>query len=211
MQPHKVIICEDHDITTDGLRVLISFHPEFVVVGHAHKLEELHPLLTNQVDILILDLNLGSEDGFVILEKIRKDHPNIRVLILTMYDDAHLIEKARKLKANGYLLKNASSTELIDALKGILQHDFYEDPKAYLHRKNGIAQRNSFIEKMKLTKREVDIVRLVALGRDPEQIANELFLSLHTVRTHKKNIMKKLGLVSTAELMRFAFENKLTE
>jgi DNA-binding NarL/FixJ family response regulator len=212
MSPLKIVICEDHAITTDGLRVLISFQPDFAVVGHARKWEELNALLKeNAPDILILDLNLGKEDGFTILQCVKKDFPDIRVLILTMYNDGQLIDKARQLKANGYVLKNASSGELIEALRGVMKPEFYEDPKAYLLRKSEGIQRDSFIEKMRLTNREVEIVKLLAEGNNSEKISEKLFLSLHAVRTHIKNIMKKLGLNSTADLVRFAFKNKLIE
>lgn len=212
MPPLKVVICEDHVITTDGLRVLISFQLDFAVVGHARKWEELNVLIKeNTPDILILDLNLGKEDGFTILQCVKKDFPDIRVLILTMYNESQLIEKARQLKANGYILKNASSGELIEALRGVMQQEFYEDPQAYLQRKNAGVQRDSFVVKMRLTNREVEIVKLLAEGHNSEKISEKLFLSLHTVRTHIKNIMKKLGLSSTADLVRFAFKNKLID
>lgn len=210
MQPVRIAICEDHDITADGLRVLISYHPQFTVVGQAKNCADLLALLSeNSVDILILDLNLGVEDGFGILAKVRTTYPNLLVLILTMYDDDHLIAKAKLAKANGYLLKNISSVELFDALKKLNHSSFFEDPKAFLQRNKVVGQRDSFVEKMKLTKREAEIVTLVAKGKDAMTISEELYLSQNTVLTHKKNIMKKLGLVSTADLVRFAFENKL--
>ena len=210
MQSHKIVICEDHDLTSDGLRVLISSHPEFVVVGHCRNSNDLMPLIEEtSPHILILDLNLGHEDGFSILEKLRPAYANLRVLILTMFDDDHLVEKSKRLRANGYLVKSASSQELIEALHGVLRVNFYESPLAHQHRMNGSKKREDFIEKMKLTKRETEIIRLVAKGKTPEEISTELFLSLHTVRTHKKNILKKLDLPSTADLVRFAYENKL--
>ncbi|MFM7858824.1 MAG: DNA-binding response regulator, partial [Flammeovirgaceae bacterium] len=146
---------------------------------------------------------------FGILAKVRTAYPSLLVLMLTMYDDDHLIAKAKLAKANGYLLKNISSIELFDALKKLNHSSFYEDPKAFLQRSKVVGQRDSFVEKMKLTKREAEIVTLVAKGKDAITISEELYLSENTVLTHKKNIMKKLELASTADLVRFAFENKL--
>src|SRR5262245_26191495 len=174
MSPLKIIICEDHAITTDGLRVLISFQPDFTVVGHARRWEELNSLLKeNTPEILLLDLNLnlGKEDGFTILRSVKKYFPAVRVLILTMYNNSQLIEKARLLRANGYILKNASSSELIDALRGVMKEEFYEDPKAHLLRKKEGVQRDSFIEKMRLTNREVEIIKLLAEGNNSEKIS----------------------------------------
>ncbi len=212
MQPRKIVICEDHNLTIEGLRVLLSVHPRFMVAGHAHnsrelffQLEEINP------DILIMDINLGNEDGLALTEKVKEKWPNLRVLILTMYDDPSLVNKSKVLNANGYLTKSASSQELIEALDGIMGDHFYESPGALTKRLNGFKKRDEFIEKMKLTKREVEIMTLIGKGKNAEIISEQLFLSLHTVRTHKKNIMKKLGLNSTAEMVHYAMENNLTE
>lgn len=210
MTPRKIIICEDHALFADGLRVLLSIHARFQLIAQVRSERDLLVALQeNPADIVLLDLNLGQADGFSILEKVRPLFPAIKVIILTMYDDPYLIEKARKLGANGYLLKNADTQELIEALDNLSGSEFYL-PASLLKRKNDHdRQRGEFIEKMKLTRREIEIVQLFARGQSPEQIADQLFLSLHTVRTHKKNIMKKLNLNQGSELVRFAFENHL--
>jgi len=210
MQPLKIVICEDHNITIEGLRVILSAHAHFMVAGHAHNEREL--LLTvSEVkpDIVIMDINLGAENGLEIAQKVRNVAPKVRILILTMYEsDPILIEKARQT-ANGYLSKSASSIELVKALNGVMLDDFYEDADALKKRLNGFKKRDEFIEKMKLTVREREIIKLVGSGKSSTIISEQLFLSLHTVRTHKKNIMKKLELNTTAELVRYAMENNL--
>lgn len=212
MQPRKIVICEDHNLTIEGLRVLLSVNPMFMVAGHAHNSNELFSELEEvNPDILIMDINLGDEDGLLLTKKVKEKWPNIRVLILTMYDDAALVNKSKALNANGYLTKSASSRELIEALNGIMGDQFYESPVAHAKRLNGFKKRDEFIEKMKLTKREVEIMSLIGKGKNTEDISEQLFLSLHTVRTHKKNIMKKLGMNTTAELVHYAMENHLTE
>ncbi len=212
MQPRKIVICEDHNITIEGLRVLLSVNPLFMVAGHAHNSKELFSKLDEiNPDILIMDINLGNEDGLMLTKKVKDKWPNLRVLILTMYDDAALVNKSKALHANGYLTKSASTQELIEALNGIMGDQFYENPDAQVKRLNGFKKRDEFIEKMKLTKREVEIMSMIGKGKNSELICEQLFLSLHTVRTHKKNIMKKLGLNSIGEMVHYAMENHLSD
>jgi DNA-binding NarL/FixJ family response regulator len=212
MQPLKIVICEDHNITIEGLRVILSAHGNFIVAGHAHNESDL--LLTvSEVkpEIVIMDINLGSENGLEIAEKVRKIAPEVRILILTMYEsDPILIEKAKQI-AHGYLSKSTSSVELVKALNGIMNGGFYENAEARQKRLNGVQKRDEFVVKMRLTIREREIIKLVGLGKSSTVISEQLFLSLHTVRTHKKNIMKKLGLNTTPELVRYAMENNLVK
>ncbi len=208
---HKIIICEDHDIVVEGVRLILSGWSEFQLAGHAHTEEELLPLLAReQPHILLLDLNLKRHDGFAILEKIKPQYPALKVIILTMYEDAFLIEKAQKLKANGYLLKNSSNGEMHEALGHVLMSNEFFLPSGLRKQKDEQeTYRDEFIEKMHLTSREVEIIRLVAEGKAAKEIADQLFLSVHTVNTHRRNILTKLNLNNIADLVRFAFENHL--
>jgi DNA-binding NarL/FixJ family response regulator len=211
MQPIKVVICEDHNLAIDGLRVILSMHPKYAVVGHAHNQAELEPLLREtKPDILLMDINLGAENGLDLAKNARQDFPALRILMLTMYSDRELIDKAKEIKANGYLTKDARSSDLIAALEGIMGDSFYENPEAVANHTTRTIKRDEFIEKMKLTPREVEIIALVGKGKDAEAISEMLFLSVHTVRTHKKNMMKKLGLKSVAEMVRYAKDNHLS-
>ena len=208
---HKIVICEDHDIVVEGVRLILSGWPEFELAGHAHTEAELLPMLAQeQPHILLLDLNLKRHDGFAILEKVRPQYPVLKVIILTMYEDAFLIEKAQKLKANGYLLKNSSNGEMHEALGQVLKSNQFFLPSGLRKQKDEQeTYRDEFIEKMQLTAREVEIIRLVAEGKAAQVIADQLFLSLHTVNTHRRNILAKLKLKNIADLVRFAFENHL--
>ena len=207
----KIAICEDHNIVVEGVRLMLAGLPQFQLCGHARTEDELLPLLQReQPEVLLLDLNLKKQDGFTILGNIRPRYPDLKVLILTMYEDAFLIEKAQKIKANGYLLKNSPDGELHEALNHVLVSDKFYLPSGLLKQKEEHeTYRHEFIEKMHLTNREVEIIRLVAEGKAAKEIANQLFLSLHTVDTHRRNILAKLKLKNIADLVRFAFENHL--
>jgi DNA-binding NarL/FixJ family response regulator len=127
-----------------------------------------------------------------------------------MYEETYLIEKAKKLKANGYLLKNSSNGELREALHHIFSSNTFFLPAGLFKQKlANEAFRDEFIEKMHLTDREIEIIKSVAAGKSAKEIADQLFLSLHTVNTHRRNVLIKLKLKNIADLVRFAFENHL--
>ena len=192
---------------------MLSEQTEFGFCGHAHNEAELFKLIDKEKPhLVLLDLNLKKQDGFSILENVRKLYPTIKVLIFTMYEESYLIEKAKKLKANGYILKNASNVEFREALHHVTQsNEFYLSANLLKQKETNDAYRDKFVEKMHLTAREIEIIKLVVMGNSAIEIANQLFLSPHTVDTHRKNIMAKLDLKNIADLVNFAHENHLVE
>lgn len=206
----KVFVCEDHAIIVDGLKLLLDNNTEFSLAGFTYSGGELLALLHKiRPDILLLDLNLKEHDGLSLLEQLRKVNQNIKVLILTMYQDEALIDRARKLGANGYLPKNIGNEELLLAFREVETNSFYIPESLRKKIEQRSAYRDQFIDKMKLTRREVEIIRSIADGQPSHQIAEKLFVSPHTIETHRKNILRKLGLSNVAELVRFAHENFL--
>ncbi len=190
---------------------MLANQNQFVLCGHVRTQQELLLLLEKEKPhALLLDLNLKREDGFSILEYLHPRYPALKVIILTMYEEEFLIEKAKKLKANGYLLKNSSGKELLEALDHVFVSDEFFLPAVLIQQnQENESYRDEFIEKMHLTKREVEVVKLVAQGKAAQEIADELFLSLHTVDTHRRNILAKLKLKNIADLVRFAAKNHL--
>ena len=206
----KIVICEDHSIVYVGLKLLLEQSKHYTLLGYASNGKELIPLLENEkVDILLLDLNLPDTDGFTLLKTIRGFDTNIRIVILTMYHEEFLVERARLEGANAYLLKNSGNDELIQALDNLDAQPFYvaEQLAQELTRKKLF--KDDFAQKMKLTRRELEIIKLLALGLTSQQAAVELSLSSHTVDTHRKNIFRKLEINSIADLVRFAHDNKI--
>lgn len=208
MSRRKIVIFEDHLIIVQGLQSLFQTSEEFELFAHARTESELEYLLhQHQLDILILDLRLKDIDGFKVLEKVRSHYPQLRILILTMYDNHSLVQKAKQLKANGYVLKDISNSELVHALRSLEPDNFFLHDA--LKQPGEADSDDSFVDSMQLTKRELEIVRLLAHGKTNEEISEELFISYHTVRTHRKNLMKKLGVETTVDLVRFAYDNGL--
>jgi len=204
----KIVICEDHRIVYDGLELLLAGSKEYAIVGYAANGKALITLLKDtDPDILILDLNLPDSDGFTLLREIRTSSEKIRIIILTMYNDSFLIEKAREERANAYLLKNASNEEILAALAQSNDNNFYVTRSIQHEMDRRKIYRDRFAQKMKLTRRELEIIEKLARGESSQEIAEQLFLSHHTVETHRKNIFRKLEINNIADLVRFAHEN----
>ena len=205
----KIFVCEDHTIVLDGLKLLFALSDQFDLIGHAANGSDLRSGLSKELpDILILDLNLPDSDGLTLTQEIRAKHKNLVIIILTMYSDEALIERSKKAGANAYLLKNVSNEELLEVLEKTTTSSFYVSKTLKYNLEMKTIFRDEFATKMKLTRREAEIISLLAKGKSSNEIAEVLFLSAHTVNTHRKNILKKLNLNSTVDLVRFAHENK---
>jgi DNA-binding NarL/FixJ family response regulator len=205
----KIVVCEDHSIVVDGLQSLFQNHAEYNLAGHTAHGKELSDLLKKiDPEYLLLDLNLKDTDGFTLLESIRKQNQKLIVLIFTMYHDEFLVERARKLGANGYLLKQASYEELEEALNRSPEEFFMTKSLRQEIEKKKIF-RDTFASKMKLTRRELELIPYLIQGKTSGMLGEELNISPLTIETHRKNIFRKLQINTTIELVNFAHANNL--
>ena len=212
-----VVIADDHQLFVESMRMLLMNIDGYKVniAGVAYNGEQLETVLANhKPDLLLLDINIPGKNGLEVLKEVRKQLKNTRILILTMYDDAKIIKSAFDLKADGYLLKNCGREELLEAIETVLQGDIYFGKGVSVA--NGSGQKpefssfeDNFQKKFKLTKREVEILRHIARAQNNGSIAKELYISEQTAAVHRKNIMRKIGVKSTAELIRMAYDNNL--
>lgn len=206
----SVVICEDHEIVYTGLKLILDQSDEFEIAGHAQTGEELFPILARgKANILILDLNLPDIDGFSLLKSVRAVNKEVFVIILTMYQDLHLIQRAKDEGANAYLLKNASNEELLEALRQVNHQTFFVTRELQTESEHQTLFKDEFSQKMKLTRREIEIIRLLAMGNTSQQASVVLSISPHTVDTHRKNIFRKLKINNIADLVRFAHDTKI--
>lgn len=206
----RIVICEDHSIVYTGLQLLLEQSQQYTLVGYAANGTDLIPLLKQEnPDILILDLNLPDIDGFSLVKAIREFNTTLRIVILTMYHDEFLVERARLEGANAYLLKNTGNEELLLALDTVDSNSFYMAEQLEQELTSKKLFKDDFAQKMKLTRREVEIIRLLAMGNTSHQTSVELSISPHTVDTHRKNIFRKLEINNIADLVRFAHDNKI--
>lgn len=209
MDPVKIIIADDHTLFINGLRLLLKEEPRIEVIDVANDGKELLDVLTTTTpDLILLDINMPVLNGLDAAKYIKRSYPAIKLIILSTYNEDHLVDKAKQVGVNGYLLKNSSKEELLQTIYLVMNYQSafpYREPK----KENLFDREDSFLKPFNLTKREMEIVLLLKNNLTNQQIADQLFLSIYTVDTHRKNIMQKLGLKSPAALMKFIIEKKL--
>jgi DNA-binding NarL/FixJ family response regulator len=208
----KIVLADDHQLLLEGIKTIVEEIENVEITGTVNSgTALLHFLNQHKAHLVILDLNMPGKDGLKCLGIIKQLYPSIKVLVLSSYDQPELIEQARDLKAEGYLVKSSSSLELKEAVLNVLDGDtHYPDFQKQKKQEQETSYFiDDFVRKFQITKREIDIIRLVCKEMSSKQIAAELFLSEFTVNTHRKNIFRKLNIKNVAGLVNFAQENKL--
>ena len=221
MQLVTVVIADDHQLFITGLKSILSDVQGYDIqlIDIANDGEELITILkTNVPDLLILDLNMPERDGLDVLDTIRDQYDDLKILALTMYDESKIVKSAFKSGVDGYVLKSSGKDELVRAIMEVLDGRTFLGKGVSLNSLASQASRKSdnayhfedkFIKKSNLTKREFEILRLISLALSNKEIAKELFISDQTVSVHRKNIMRKLGVSNTAGLIKIAYDNSL--
>jgi len=209
MNKVKIIIADDHRIFISGLQLLMKDEPWVEIIDVANDGKELLGILHKKVpDVIMLDINMPVLNGLNAVRFIKQSFPSIKIIILSTYNENHLIEKAKDLGVNGYLLKNSDKEALFQAIKLVMSGHICFPYVSTAH-KNEFDAEDSFLKQFNITKREFEILALIKINLTNQQIANKLFLSVYTVETHRKNIMQKLGLNTPAALMKFIMENNI--
>ncbi len=203
----KVFLTDDHAIMLSGLLKILSVEHDLDVVGTAENVKNtLLKLDKCKVDLLITDYNLPDEDGLSLVRKTKEKYPDIKIIVLSMHDEQHLVREIIKEGIDGYILKKDSHKELINAIRAI-QYD-----KIYLSSEINAMLVNDADGKSKqklLTTREREILKLISKEYNNKRIAETLFISERTVETHRKNIFRKTGTNSLVGLIKFAYNNHL--
>jgi DNA-binding NarL/FixJ family response regulator len=206
MTKRKILIADDHALFNDGLKAILESEKDMEVVGQVFSGNNvLGQVRILKPAILLLDINMPGKTGMELLEILSKESPVVSVIILSMYSDSRFVKECRRMNASGYILKNASKEKLITAIRTVQAGKIYYDPA--LDGQKPSHQDDEFIKKTKLTKREIEIIRLIKEDHTSQDIAKILFLSPFTVETHRRNINLKLGIKNTLGLIRFAAEH----
>lgn len=210
--PIRILIADDHSVVRSGLRALLGADPDIFVAGEAADSVEVMQLAERlQPDLVLLDITMPQENGIKIAQRLRDVHPDIKVLFLTMHEDEALLHEAMRTGAAGYVIKRAEETEILRAIHAASRGDIYVHPamtRALLHQPVTTEHRRG-APAHPLTRREIDVLRLLAKGNTNRQIALHLALSMRTVENHRANLMGKLGVASRVELVNYAEEHDL--
>ena len=206
MKPINLIIADDHTLFIDGMKLLLKDEADMKIVEVANDGKELLEILTgNTADIILLDINMPVMNGLETARHIKQSYPHLKIIILSTYNDDHLVDKAKKLGANGYLLKTTNKDELLQTIRLVFNgHACFPYRQPAL--RNEFDDNDYFLKQFNITKREMEILLLLKKNNTNQQIADTLFLSIYTVETHRKNIMQKLNLSSPVALMKFVLE-----
>jgi len=211
---YRLLIAEDHRILREGLRALLSSHAEYKIVGEAENgLEAIKKAACLLPDLILIDLSMPKMDGLDAIAEIKNNCPGTKILVLTVHKAEEYVFEALKSGADGYLLKDATHTELKMALENVLAGRPYLSPgisetlvSGYLQGKKPVPATSAFD---RLTKRERQILKLVAEGHKNKDIAEYLCISIKTAEKHRANMMKKLNLHNASAITAFAMEKGL--
>jgi two-component system, NarL family, response regulator NreC len=201
----RVVIADDHAIVRRGLRNLLDAEPEFTVVAEAEDVAGARRSVRgHHPDVLVLDLNMGTESSLPSIPAIRAESPETQIVVLTMQNEPAYAREALRAGALGYVLKEAANEELIEAVRAAYGGQAYLNPRLGAKVAAGAAGPPGG-----LSDREVEVLRMIALGNTNAQIAESLFLSVRTVESHRAHIQQKLGLADRAALVGYALEHRL--
>jgi DNA-binding NarL/FixJ family response regulator len=197
----KIYIADDHPIVVEGLIEVLKRKTNCVVNGIAHNGQQLVDLIQKEIpDLAIVDINMPVMNGIQCTEWIKKNHPAVKVIILTMYPEKTFVNQLIKAGADGCLLKSRGTIDLINAIERVSEGKSYFD-WIYDFRKEQDAK------EYRLSEREIQIIKLIIDGKANGEIAQTIFVSEDTVKTHRKNIFKKLKVHNASELMAFVLNN----
>ncbi|MFY0602752.1 MAG: response regulator transcription factor [Flavobacteriaceae bacterium] len=204
----RILIADDHQIVIDGLKSLIKNEKHISVVAEACDGKQVLQILEDiAIDIAILDIEMPNLDGVQTTIEIRELYPDIKVLILTMYNKAEFIKNIISAGAHGYILKNKGKEELVKAINIINNGDEYFGDAVTKTLITDLKQKEKKEQQIRLTKREKEVLMLIADGKTTPQISHELFIAASTVETHRRNLIDKTGVSNSKGLVKFALQN----
>ena len=207
----KVVIVDDHSMVREGLRQLLELDGDVEVIGEASDGVECLDLLQEILpQVLLLDINMPNMNGLEVLEKLKEDNVNVKVIILTVHNEIEFLMRAVEIGINGYLLKESDSTELKRAIFRVINGETYIQPSMIPLLNSKMIERD--IEKIKikaLTKRELEVLKLLSIGLYNKEIGERLSISERTVKNHISSIFKKIEVTERTQAAVFSIRNKI--
>ncbi len=200
----RLAIADDHQSLVDGIKLHLDKDHTIDLIGTASNGQELIELVQKKKPhVIMTDIRMPILDGISATQKIKAQFPKVKIIALSMFDQQDAVKQMLDAGADGYILKNASLNEVVTAIKTLYQGKTYFDSQLCVEETE--SKTNT---KRQLTRRQEEILRLIGLGKTSREIADELFIGVYTVETHRKNIMRALGLTGRGELLRYALDCK---
>lgn len=204
----RVLLADDHRIITDGLRLLLEGVSDMECVGAcANGAEVLESIAHLGVDVVLMDIDMPVLDGIAATERIKRDHPAVKVVVLSMHDEPAVVKRVMELGADGYLVKNCGRDELLYAIRAVhagQRHFTGAVVDGLVRQRNEQAAQHELLKD--LSEREVEVLAALAEGLGNKEIGDRLFISPRTVDTHRTNLMRKLDIHNLAGLVRVAMK-----
>ncbi len=209
----RILVADDHEVVRRGVRSILEAVPGFEVCGEAATGPEAVRLATRlKPKVVVLDISMPQLNALEATPRILQAVPGAEVIILTVHESAQLVREILAVGARGYVLKSDAGHELVGAVRSVQQHKSFISPRvSQLALQSWIESRKSPAKSNSLTPREREVLRLVATGKSNKEVSTSLGISVTTVETHRTNLMRKLGLHSVAELVRYAVRHQLVE
>ncbi|HEU4656548.1 MAG TPA: response regulator transcription factor [Capillimicrobium sp.] len=204
----RLILADDHVVVRHGLRLVLEAETDFEVIAEAGTVDEtVRKVRAIRPDVLVLDLNLGDQSSLSSIPTIRAESPGTQIVVLTMQSEPAFAREALQAGAAGYVLKEAADDELVDAVRAAARGETYLNPRLGARLAAEPPASDGPVDD--LTDREREVLRLIALGNTNTEIAEQLYLSVRTVETHRAHIQRKLGRTTRAELVAYALDRHL--
>ncbi len=207
----KVMLADDHVLMREGIRQLLEFDGSIEVIAEANDGEEcLEKIIELKPEVLLLDINMPKKNGIEVLQEIKKQNMDVKVLILTVHNEVEYLLRAVDIGVDGYILKDSESAELKKAINAVKNGENYIQPKLIPALNNKLVSRDNDKDKIdSLTKREMDVLICVANGMFNREIADNLSISERTVKNHVTSIFKKIEVVDRTQAAVFAIKNDI--
>ncbi len=205
----NLIIADDHSIFLEGITALISSNTLNVIANCKNGQEVIDTLKTQTADLIISDINMPVMDGITLTKKLKKLHPDIKIMMLSMYEEKYIINKALKAGADGYISKNSNKDIILNAIESCMKGEKFTSPTQNKFTQANLKTYDKQLKEITLTDREQQILKLITEEVSNGNIAEALDISKRTVETHKKNMILKLGVTNTVGLIKIAIKNKL--
>lgn len=209
----KIMITDDHSMIREGLKNLLELEGDIEVIAEAVDGEDcLEKLRHLSPDVLLLDINMPKKNGLEVLQSLKEKRSKLKVLILTVHNEIEYLLKAVEIGVNGYILKDSESSELKKAIFAIMNGENYIQPSLIPLLNSKMIEKNEDEEKIKiLTRRELEVLKLLAIGMYNKEVAEKLHISERTVKNHVSNIFKKLEVTDRTQAAVFAIRNNMVQ